>query len=41
MIKLKVKYSVVLDGEKVILEGIHSLPDEIEKDLVIKGFYLS
>ena len=38
MIKLDVKYSVVLDGESVVLEGIHNLPTEIEKDLVKKGF---
>ena len=38
MVKLDVKYSVVLDGESVVLEGIHNLPTEIEKDLVKRGF---
>ena len=38
MVKLCVKYSVVLDGESVVLEGIHNLPTEIEKDLVKRGF---
>ena len=38
MVKLDVKYSVVLDGENVVLEGIQNLPTEIEKDLVERGF---
>ena len=38
MVKLDVKYSVVLDGENVVLEGIQNLPTEIEKDLVKRGF---
>lgn len=38
MVKLDVKYSVVLDGENVVLEGIQNLPSEIEEDLVKRGF---
>ena len=38
MVKLDVKYSVVLDGENVVLEGIQNLPSGIEKDLVERGF---
>ena len=38
MVKLDVKYSVVLDGENVVLEGIQNLPSEIEKDLVKRCF---
>lgn len=38
MVKLDVKYSTVIDGENVVLEGIQNLPSEIEKDLVKRGF---
>ena len=38
MVKLDVKYSTVIDGENVVLEGIQNLPSEIEKDLVNRGF---
>lgn len=38
MVKLYVKYSTVIDGENVVLEGIQNLPSEIEEDLVIRGF---
>ena len=38
MVKLDVKYSTVIDGENVVLEGIQKLPSEIEKDLVKRGF---
>ena len=38
MVKLDVKYSTVIDGENVVLEGIQNLPSEIEEDLVKRGF---
>lgn len=38
MVKLDVKYSTVIDGENVVLEGIQNLPSQIEKDLVKRGF---
>lgn len=38
LVKLDVKYSTVIDGENVVLEGIQNLPSEIEKDLVKRGF---
>lgn len=38
MVKLDVKYSAVIDGENVVLEGIQNLPSGIEKDLVKRGF---
>ena len=38
MVKLDVKYSTVIDGENVVLEGIQNLPSEIEEDLKNRGF---
>ncbi len=38
MVKLDVKYSTVIDGENVVLEGIQNLPSQIEEDLVKRGF---
>ena len=38
MVKLDVKYSTVIDGENVVLEGIQNLPSKIEEDLVKRGF---
>ena len=38
MVKLDVKYSTVIDGENVVLEGIQKLPSQIEEDLVKRGF---
>lgn len=38
MIKLKGGYSAVIDGQDVMLKGIHKFPDEIKKELIEKKF---
>lgn len=38
MVKLDVKYSTVIDGENIVLEGIQNLPSQIEEYLVKRGF---
>ena len=38
MVKLKGGYSAIIDGQDVILKGIHKFPDEIKKELIEKKF---